>query len=98
MKKISLIPCMLATMLSPSLRSYGLPDLLGSGPIQQITTVLFGAATMYTFGEVLYRRVQKLQKHNDPNKPDIQEFLEGLTLDFADQAGLITQELSLIHI
>ena len=83
---------MLATMLSPSLRSYGLPDLLGSGPIQQITTVLFGAATMYTFGEVLYRRVQKLQKHNDPNKPDIQEFLEGLTLDFADQAGLITQE------
>lgn len=47
---------------------------------------------MYTFGEVLYRRIQKLQKQNDPNKPDIQEFFEGLTLDLADQAGLITQE------
>ena len=71
---------------------YGFQDLLGNGPIQQITTTLFGVATMYTFGEVLYRRIQKLQRHNDPNKPDIQEFFEGLALDFADQAGLITQE------
>lgn len=92
MKKVFVVPCLIATLLPVSLKSYGFQDLLGNGPIQQITTTLFGVATMYTFGEVLYRRVQKLQKHNDPNKPDVQEFLEGLTLDFADQAGLITQE------
>lgn len=92
MKKVFVAPCLIATLLPVSLKSYGFQDLLGNGPAAQITTVLFGVAGAYTFGEVLYRRIQKLQTNNDPNKPDIQELFEGLTLDFADQAGLITQE------
>ena len=73
-------------------KALSLTDLLGANTGQQITTLIFGAAGAYTFGEVLYRRWQKLQKNNDPNKPDVQEFLEGLTQDFADQAGLVTQD------